>query len=694
MQEGTVLSGRYRLDAKRGCGAMGVVWQAFDLRLEREVAVKTLPDLLSDEPRKVERFLSEAKIGAALQHPGIVAVFDVDEHQGQRFFVMELLTGEDLSKLLWRHRNGLPITTATRIAERVADALAAAHTRNVIHRDVKPANIMVLTNGRTKLCDFGVARMVRSSENRGTSGIGTVDYMAPEQFEGRLDERADLYALGCVLYESLTGQRPFLGTSAVELMFMHTTVPPTPPSSLRGDVPHELEKLVLELMAKDPADRPQKAAEVAARLKSMRLGPALKRTEDSELPITTKVEERRPDPVKTKPLYQRPPMRLLRSGSPGRRRTDADEAVAKAIGDVLAKAGADARVTEYNHGPSCARYEVRLGPMARPSEIIALKPRIIEAIMKSDVRVVPMGRSSSPLPDVEAVAVEVPNTKVDVISVGDVLRDLPMAEATPPLTTALGRDADGKPVTVDLVRAPHMLIGGSARGSAVEPLRAIVTSVLMRADRDEVRMLLIDEQTHSLAPFEGVPHLVEPIVTTPRAAEESLRWALAELERRYDDMAAAGCRTVHQYNYGVFAGRIPAPMHAMGDIALPHPPILLVVGEVAELSLAKVGPVEAHLARLTQLGRAAGIHVVLRTTRLDERVLAPRAKAHVPTRLALPVSSAEASIRLLDREGAESLHAGEALLRPGGGDAPNLLHLAQITQEEIRAVVDHCRSQG
>ncbi|WP_449061617.1 DNA translocase FtsK [Planomonospora algeriensis] len=692
MREGVTLVGRYRLEERLGQGAMGVVWKAFDLRLDREVAVKILPDHLSDEPRKIERFLAEAKIGAALQHPGIVVVFDVDEHEGRRFFVMELLAGEDLAKTLSRSRNGLPISKVVRMSERLADALAAAHAKNVVHRDIKPANVMVLPGERTKICDFGVARIKRDSVGQGTSGIGTAAYMAPEQFNGRLDERADLYSLGCVMYEMLTGDQPFIGGNVYQLMYQHAEAEPTLPSTIRGETPSVLEELVLELMTKDPNKRPQKASEVVARLKAIRVETRAEKPIPSK--AVTLVDAEPPCPTKTRQLYQRPPMQFLKSGSPGRRRTDDNDATARAIGQVLTEASMDAKVTGGVRGPSCSRYEIRLGSSVSPEEIIALAPQVAQAVGNTAVRIVPMPRSTSPLPDVRAVVVEVPHAKLDIISVGDVLRDVPAVDADSPLLVGLGRDIDGLPVTVDLARAPHLLIGGAARNAGADPVHTLITSVLMQAGADEVRMLLVDGQAGRLASFEGLPHLVEPIVTTPQASVETLQWAVAELDRRYDDLAAAGCRTVGQYNEGVYAGRVPIPLRRLGDALLPHPFILLVIGELAEVVRAARGPVETALVQLTRLGRAVGIHVVLRTAHFDEHTLTSRIRAYVPSRLGLPAPSSEASLRLLDHAGAESLRAGEALFRPGGGDPPSLLYLAQVSDEEIAAVTDHCRRQG
>ncbi|MEV2272925.1 DNA translocase FtsK [Nonomuraea africana] len=686
MHEGVTLIGRYRLEKKLGQGAMGVVWKGFDLRLDRHVAVKILADHLSNEPRKINRFLTEAKIGAALEHPGIATVYDVAEHEGQRFFVMELLAGEDLSKVLLRMRNGLPIARVIRMAERLTDALAAAHAKNVVHRDIKPANIMILPHDRTKICDFGVARFRQGSDGKATSGIGTASYMAPEQFDGHLDARADLYSLGCVMYEMTTGDKPFTGGSVHQLMYQHMMLEPTPPSSLRSEIPSVLEELIMELLAKKPDDRPQEAAEVVDRLRAMRRVES--KAEKPPALIPKELDEKRPEPTKTKELYQQPPMQLLKSGASRQRRT-ADDSTAKAIAQILDQSGVDAKVAGHNRGPAYTRYEIHLGPTAQPAEIIALRSQIAAATGNAEVRIVPLTRSSSPLPGVRAVAVDLPHPTADTVSVGDVLRELSPSDAARPLVMGLGRGTDGRPVAIDLARTPHLLIGGSSGESASDPVRAIITSILMRASIEDVRMLLIDGRTGELSFFKGLPHLVEPVVTTPQAAAKALTWAVGELDRRYDDLAATGCRTVGQYNEGVFAGRIPAPLRSLGDASLPHPLILIVVNELTEVRSSA-----PEIDQLARLGKAAGIHVVLRTRHPDERTLAQRIKRYVPGRLGLPAPSPEASLQLLDHTGAEALHHGEAFLRPSGEDVPYLLRLAQVSDEEIAAVVDHCRRQA
>lgn len=694
MPDGVTLVGRYRLDELLGRGAMGEVWRGLDLRLGREVAVKILPDHLTAEPRRVTRFRNEAKIGAVLQHPGIVVVFDTDEHEGQLFFVMELLAGEDLAKILARSRGGLPMERALKIAAQLAEALAAAHHKGVIHRDIKPANVMVMAADRTKICDFGIARIVESSGGEGTSGIGTAPYMAPEQFGGGSDERGDLYSLGCVLNELLTGDRPFLGAPQ-ELMYHHMCSAPLPPTSVRPDIPVELEDLVLELLAKDREQRPQKAEEVAERLEAIRRQIRRSGNSSADKPITEAAEVvSSPTPPMTKRLYNLPSLTLLHSGSPVPRRTEANEAAVGALTKVLVDNHVDARVVGFTRGPSISLYEIRLGPMTKAEAIIALSERMSAVVGQADVQIIPSMRSSSPLPDVAAVGVEIPNVEVDSISLGDVLRSEAALAIEHPLVVGLGTGVDGTPIVVNLALLPHLLIGGTAGSGEPSCVRALVTSILMHASPDEVRMLLVDSKAGRLAPYGGIPHLIDPVITDPQSTVKALHWAEAELDRRYDDMAGAGCRDIDAYNQGVRLGRVPAPMNGLGDIDRPHPYIVVVIDELAEPRRAAPREIEKSLMRLTQLGRAVGMHLVLGTTSPTEQVVTDRIKAHIPSRLGSAGLCEEASQRVLDHSGTKSpVHVCGAMFRPKGADIPQRLNLARVADKEIAAVVDHCRRQ-
>ncbi|TYB43554.1 WD40 repeat domain-containing serine/threonine protein kinase [Actinomadura chibensis] len=270
MESGAVLDGRYRLTARLGEGGMGEVWAADDVQLRRRVAVKIV---LAGRgaPALSERLRREAENAARLQHPGITVVHDIGQHDGHPYFVMELLDGTDFAAILAASPGGLPVERVLETGVAVAEALAYAHGRGVVHRDVKPANLMA-TAGGVKICDFGISRSAEAAGELTAPGsmLGTPDYMAPEQYEGRpADARTDLYAFGCTLYALLAGRPPFEGPTMPALMRQHLTVDPPPPSATRPGIPAELDRLVLWMTAKNPADRPASAEDVAGRLRAL-----------------------------------------------------------------------------------------------------------------------------------------------------------------------------------------------------------------------------------------------------------------------------------------------------------------------------------------------------------------------------------------------------------------------------------------
>jgi Protein kinase domain len=271
VESGTELAGRYRLDRRLGVGGMGEVWQARDLKFERDlnlrrdVAIKLMHSTLSGS-EMLRRFQLEAKILSKLNHPHIVRMLDADWHEGQLFIVMELLVGQDLAQLLSGQPRGLPVGRAVELARQLATGLSAVHSRGIVHRDLKPANLFVLPGNLLKIGDFGVARDSSATSVLTAHGVimGTWAYIAPERWLGTWNGQptADLYSTGCILYELLTGETPFSADS-MAIIRMHCEEIPEPPLARNHDIPEPLNKLVLRLLAKDPADRPETAAQVA-----------------------------------------------------------------------------------------------------------------------------------------------------------------------------------------------------------------------------------------------------------------------------------------------------------------------------------------------------------------------------------------------------------------------------------------------
>jgi serine/threonine protein kinase len=277
MAERLTLAGRYELATPIGSGGMGQVWSGFDKRLDRPVAVKLLrPDTLPAAPAEREiaakRFAREARLTARIEHPGVPAVFDAGVDNQRLYIVMQLVPGVDLVNFLAQH-HPLPVTWAVAVAAQIASVLAAAHDESLVHRDLKPSNIMVRPDGTVVVLDFGVAAWLRPDISRLTGPgetIGSPAYMSPEQvLNGSASPRSDLYALGCLMYELLAGARPFTGDGTYLVMRQHVEEPPPHVRSVRPEVPAELEELILQLMAKEPEDRPADAQEVHDRLRPL-----------------------------------------------------------------------------------------------------------------------------------------------------------------------------------------------------------------------------------------------------------------------------------------------------------------------------------------------------------------------------------------------------------------------------------------
>ena len=259
----SVLGGRYRLEASIGTGGMAQVFRGQDTTLDRQVAIKILAPQFARDPSFVERFRREAQAAARLNHPNIVNVYDTGVDGDTNYIVMEHVEGRTLAEYLTRGGTLAP-RKAAEIAEKVAEALAAAHAQGVIHRDIKPANIMVTREGRVKVMDFGIARLVAGPDTveQTAAVLGTAAYLSPEQAQGQtVDARSDLYSLGIVLYEMVTGKPPFTGDSAMAVAYKHVQETPPPPSSLNADVPPRLDAVVMRALAKNPANRYQTAGE-------------------------------------------------------------------------------------------------------------------------------------------------------------------------------------------------------------------------------------------------------------------------------------------------------------------------------------------------------------------------------------------------------------------------------------------------
>lgn len=435
----------------------------------------------------------------------------------------------------------------------------------------------------------------------------------------------------------------------------------------------------------EPAPRPEEHEEVEA--------PGHGQPVDDHAPAAPRVVE---PPVRAEQLplmprrrregYRLPPLDLLRPGATPMGPGKGTAVTIRVLEDTLRQFEVDASVARVTRGPTVTRFEVELGPGVKVNRVVSLAHDIAYALATPDVRMI------APIPGRSAIGIEVPNKDRELVTLRDILSSTRAAAERHPLVAALGKDISGEPVLVNLPMMPHLLIAGATGAGKSTCINTMVTSILMRARPELVRMILVDPKRVELSHYNGIPHLLAPVITHPKRAADALQWVVREMETRYEDLARSGQRQIDSYNVAIAEGKVTKDGLPVSE---PMAYILVVIDELADLMMVAPRDVEDAICRIAQMARAVGIHLLVATQRPSVDVVTGLIKANIPSRIAFATASQADSRVVLDQGGADKLVGfGDMLFLPASMSKPRRVQGAYVTEAEIEAVVGFVKRQG
>jgi S-DNA-T family DNA segregation ATPase FtsK/SpoIIIE len=385
--------------------------------------------------------------------------------------------------------------------------------------------------------------------------------------------------------------------------------------------------------------------------------------------------------------YELPPLELLRTSPPSASSERDEEHQKAALERTFHTFGVPAHVVAAHRGPTVTLYEVEVEAGTKVNKVLSLADDIAYALATPDVRII------APIPGRSAIGVEVPNKVRDFVMLGDILRSKTAVDDEHPLSVALGKDVHGRAQLVNLTQMPHVLIAGATGAGKSSLINSFIASILMRADPDEVKLVLVDPKRVELVHFSDLPHLLVPVIVHPKRAAEALAWVVREMEQRYELLAMVGVRDIDGYRVGMEEETLRIPP-GQEDRVVDFPYLLVVIDELADLMMIAPRDVEDAICRIAQMARAVGIHLVVATQRPSVDVVTGLIKANIPSRIALMTSSQADSRVILDMNGAEKLVGhGDLLFAPSSASKPTRLQAAWVTEKEIEAVGDWVREQ-